>query len=84
MREPQNVLLLSKILVAIDLSAGGEKAVARAVQLADEHRATLTIGGALPLLWLCCQALRYPNPRRIEAEAKLPRMLYTYDSEPGK
>ena len=48
MREPENVLLLSKILVATDLSAGGEKAVARAVQLADEHRATLTILHVLP------------------------------------
>jgi universal stress protein E len=48
MREPENVLLLSKILVATDLSAGAEKAVARAVQLADEHRATLTILHVLP------------------------------------
>ena len=45
--------------------------------------ALFIIGGALPLLWLCWRALRYPNPRRIEAEAELPRMLYTYDSEPG-
>ena len=48
MREPQNLLLLSRILVATDLSAGAEKAVARAVQLADEHRATLTILHVLP------------------------------------
>lgn len=48
MREPQNVLLLSRILVASDLSAGAEKAITRAVQLADEHRATLTILHVLP------------------------------------
>ena len=48
MREPQNVLLLSRILVATDLSARAEKAIARAVQLADEHRATLTILHVLP------------------------------------
>ena len=48
MREPQNVLLLSRILVATDLSAGAERAIARAVQLAEEHRATLTILHVLP------------------------------------
>ena len=48
MREPQNRLLLSKILVATDLSTRAEKAIARAVQLADEHRATLTILHVLP------------------------------------
>jgi nitric oxide reductase subunit B len=46
--------------------------------------ALFIVGGALPLLWLCWQALRYPNPHRIEAEAKLPQMLYVYDTEPGK
>jgi nitric oxide reductase subunit B len=46
--------------------------------------ALFIVGGALPLLWLCWQAVRYPNPRRIEAEAELPRMLYTYESEAGK
>ena len=48
MRELQNSLLLSRSIVATDLSAGAEKAVARAVQLADEHRATLTILHVLP------------------------------------
>lgn len=38
--------------------------------------ALFIVGGALPLVWLCWQALRYPNPRRIEAETELPRMLY--------
>jgi nitric oxide reductase subunit B len=38
-------------------------------------------GGALPLIWLCWQALCYPNPRRVEAETELPRMLYTYESD---
>ncbi len=46
--------------------------------------ALFIIGGALPLLWLCWQALRYPNPRRIEAEADLPKTLYVYNSEPGQ
>jgi nitric oxide reductase subunit B len=41
-------------------------------------------GGALPLLWLCWQALRYPNPRSINAEADLPRMLFTEDIEPSQ
>jgi hypothetical protein len=25
--------------------------------------------------------LRYPNPRRVEAETELPRTLYTYESD---
>jgi hypothetical protein len=33
-------------------------------------------------VWLCWQALRYPNPRRIAAETELPRMLYTDESDP--
>jgi nitric oxide reductase subunit B len=41
-------------------------------------------GGALPLLWLCWQALRYPNPRSINAGADLPRMLFTEDVEPSQ
>jgi nitric oxide reductase subunit B len=44
--------------------------------------ALFIIGGVVPLVWLCWQALRYPNPRRIEAETELPRMLYTYESDP--
>jgi nitric oxide reductase subunit B len=43
--------------------------------------ALFIVGGALPLVWLCWQALRYPNPRRIEAESELPRMLFTYESD---
>jgi nitric oxide reductase subunit B len=43
--------------------------------------ALFILGGALPLVWLCWQALRYPNPRRIDAETELPRMLYTYESD---
>jgi nitric oxide reductase subunit B len=42
--------------------------------------ALFIVGGSLPLVWLCWQALRYPNPRRIEAESELPRMLYTRDA----
>ena len=34
--------------------------------------ALFIVGGALPLVWLCWQALRYPNPRRIDAESELP------------
>ena len=43
--------------------------------------ALFILGGAIPLVWLCLQALRYPNPRRIEAETELPRTLYTYETE---
>ncbi|MGH8069350.1 MAG: nitric-oxide reductase large subunit [Candidatus Entotheonellia bacterium] len=44
--------------------------------------ALFILGGVVPLVWLCWQALRYPNPRRIEAETELPRTLYTYESDP--
>ena len=44
--------------------------------------ALFIIGGVVPLVWLCWQALRDPNPLRIEAETELPRMLYTYESDP--
>ena len=43
--------------------------------------ALFILGGAVPLVWLCLQALRYPNPRQIEAETELPRTLYTYEAE---
>jgi nitric oxide reductase subunit B len=43
--------------------------------------ALFIVGGALPLVWLCWQALRYPNPRRIEAGSEISRMLYTYESD---
>jgi nucleotide-binding universal stress UspA family protein len=43
MPEPRKALVLKRFLVATDLSARAEKAVARAVQLAKEHRATLTV-----------------------------------------
>ena len=43
--------------------------------------ALFILGGAVPVFWLCFQALRYPNPRRIEAEAELPRTLYTHETE---
>ena len=43
--------------------------------------ALFILGGALPLVWLCYQALLYPNPRRIASETELPRMLYTYESD---
>jgi len=43
--------------------------------------ALFIVGGALPLGWLCWRALRYPNPRRIDAEAELPHMLFTYESD---
>jgi nitric oxide reductase subunit B len=46
--------------------------------------ALFIVGGALPLVWLCWNALRYPNPQRAAAEAALSRWLYTTDSEPGK
>jgi nitric oxide reductase subunit B len=43
--------------------------------------ALFIVGGALPLFWLCAQALRYPNPRRIEAESELAGGLFTYESD---
>ena len=46
--------------------------------------ALFIVGGALPLVWICWKALRYPNSRRIEAESELVRLLYTTDSEQGK
>jgi len=46
--------------------------------------ALFILGGAVPLVWLCWRAVRFPNPRRIAAEAELPRLLFTYDSDtPG-
>ena len=42
------------------------------------------VGGALPLVWLCWRALRFPNPRITPAEAELPRLLYTTQSEPRR
>jgi hypothetical protein len=41
MTEPRRAHDLKRFLVATDLSSRAENAVARAVQLADEHRATL-------------------------------------------
>lgn len=43
--------------------------------------ALFILGGAVPLLWLCWRAIRYPNPRRIEAEADVPNTLFVYSSE---
>jgi nitric oxide reductase subunit B len=39
------------------------------------------LGGALPLVWLSWQGLRYPNARRVDAETELPRMLFTYEAD---
>lgn len=41
--EPRKVLNLKRLLVATDLSSRADKAIARAVQLAEEHRGTLTV-----------------------------------------
>jgi hypothetical protein len=43
--------------------------------------AVFIVGGAFPLVWLCWRAVRFPNPRRIAAEAELPRLLFTDESE---
>jgi nitric oxide reductase subunit B len=46
--------------------------------------ALFILGGALPLVWLCWRAVRFPNPRRIAVETELPRLLFTDESEsPG-
>jgi Nitric oxide reductase large subunit len=42
--------------------------------------ALFILGGAVPLLWLCWRSVRFPNPRRIAAEADLPRLLFTDES----
>jgi nucleotide-binding universal stress UspA family protein len=39
MTEPRSALDLKRLLVATDLSPRAEKALARAAQVADEHRA---------------------------------------------
>lgn len=46
--------------------------------------AVFILGGALPLIWLCWRALRYPNPNRIESEVELPTMLFTDASTTSK
>jgi nitric oxide reductase subunit B len=38
------------------------------------------VGGALPLLWLCLQAIIHPNPRTIDAEADIARELFTQET----
>ena len=43
--------------------------------------AVFIVGGAFPLVWLCWRAVRFPNPRRIAADAELPRLLFTEESE---
>ncbi len=43
--------------------------------------ALFILGGAVPLVWLCWRAIRYPNPRRIEAEADVSNTLFVYSSE---
>jgi nitric oxide reductase subunit B len=39
--------------------------------------ALFIVGGALPLLWLCWRAVRFPNPRRLGAGEALPEGLFT-------
>jgi len=39
------------------------------------------LGGAVPLVWLCWRPIRYPNPRRIDAEADVPNTLFVYNSD---
>ncbi len=36
-------------------------------------------GGAVPLVWMCLRALRYPNPARTEPEKEMPAELFTYE-----
>lgn len=35
------------------------------------------IGGVLPLVWICVQAIRFPNPARLGAEEVVPTRLFT-------
>jgi nitric oxide reductase subunit B len=39
--------------------------------------AVFILGGALPILWLCWRAVRFPNPRRLAPEETLPESLFT-------
>ena len=39
--------------------------------------ALFIVGGALPLLWLCVRAVRYPNPARQEPGVELETALFT-------
>ena len=43
MTGPRKALHLKRFLVATDLSSRAQKAIARAVQLAEEHGGTLTV-----------------------------------------
>jgi hypothetical protein len=42
-----------------------------------------SIGGVIPLCWLCARALRYRNPNRSEAEAEIPARLFTVERSAG-
>ncbi len=46
--------------------------------------ALFIIGGAVPLVWMCLRALRYPNPARTEPETDLPAGLFTYEETAAK
>jgi nitric oxide reductase subunit B len=41
--------------------------------------ALFILGGAVPLLWMCLRAVRYPNPARTEPEVEIPERLFTYE-----
>ncbi len=45
--------------------------------------AVFIVGGAVPLVWLCWRALRYPNLRVAEVGAALPTRLFT-EEEPAE
>ncbi len=45
--------------------------------------ALFIVGGAVPLVWLCVRALRFPNTARTEPEVEMPAQLFTYESEPA-
>jgi nitric oxide reductase subunit B len=39
--------------------------------------ALFILGGALPLLWICIQTIRHPNPKQSKPEETLPTQLFT-------
>jgi nitric oxide reductase subunit B len=43
--------------------------------------ALFIVGGAVPLCWMCWQAIRHPNPRRLPPDADMPRHLFAAPGE---
>lgn len=44
--------------------------------------ALFIVGGALPLCWMCLQAVLHPNPARLRPSAQIDRPLFDREEEP--